>query len=169
MQHSEIYNFALANKSETTRLSDLAHEIWPIAFSKILSTEQIEFMLKWMYDPSKLLEQMNSGHKFYFLTLNEEEIGFVGLEENYPEPEVLRIHKIYLKPNYHGKGLGKFMLKKIEEIARQKSYKGLHLNVNRYNEAVNFYEKSGFETIKVEDIDIGKGFLMEDYVMYKKL
>jgi ribosomal protein S18 acetylase RimI-like enzyme len=37
--------------------------------------------------------------------------------------------------------------------------------VNRDNPAIQFYQKFGFEIIDKEDIDIGNGFLMEDYVM----
>ena len=32
-----------------------------------------------------------------------------------------------------------------------------------------FYEKLGFTVIKEEDIDIGNGYLMNDYVMEKKI
>jgi diamine N-acetyltransferase len=169
MPDSNEYQFMFANKSELIRLSELAKEIWPIAFSKILLPAQIDYMLDWMYNLSKLTEQMDSGHRFYFLRLNDLEIGFVGLQANFPEIGFLRIHKIYLKPEFQGKGLGKFMLQQIEEIARKKNAKGLHLNVNRYNEAVKFYEKSGFEILKTEDIEIGEGYLMEDYVMLKNL
>jgi len=37
--------------------------------------------------------------------------------------------------------------------------------VNRQNNAKNFYEKLGFVVIKEEDIDIGNGYFMNDYVM----
>jgi ribosomal protein S18 acetylase RimI-like enzyme len=43
------------------------------------------------------------------------------------------------------------------------------LNVNRYNKARFFYEKLGFVIMKEEDIDIGSGYYMIDYVMEKKL
>jgi GNAT superfamily N-acetyltransferase len=167
MEEFQQYEFTLANKSEMQRLSELASEIWPITFSKILSTAQIDYMLNWMYAPEKLINQLDEGHTFFFLRNKNVEIGFCGLEENYPESGLMRIHKIYLKPEFHGMGLGKFMLEKIEELARSKNLKGLHLNVNRFNNAVQFYEKAGFETIKTEDIDIGNGFLMEDFVMQK--
>ena len=44
----------------------------------------------------------------------------------------------------------------------------LELNVNRYNKnALQFYTKQGFAIIKEEDIAIGKGFFMNDFVMQK--
>ena len=41
----------------------------------------------------------------------------------------------------------------------------LILNVNRFNNAVQFYQHLGFRIVKEENIDIGNGYLMEDYVM----
>ena len=43
------------------------------------------------------------------------------------------------------------------------------LNVNRRNKAKQFYEHLGFTIISEEDIDIGQGYFMNDYVMEKKL
>jgi ribosomal protein S18 acetylase RimI-like enzyme len=47
--------------------------------------------------------------------------------------------------------------------------KNLLLNVNRENPALGFYKKKGFEVIKTEDIDIGNGYFMNDYVMRLKV
>ena len=45
----------------------------------------------------------------------------------------------------------------------------LDLNVNRHNNAKSFYEKMGFAAVYQEDIEIGKGYEMNDYVMRKVL
>jgi GNAT superfamily N-acetyltransferase len=169
MEVSGYIQFIEADESEMNELSILAREIWPITFQEILSPEQIEYMLDWMYNPKTLMDQMKQGHQFYFLKDGNVKIGFVGIEKNYPEAGLLRIHKLYLKPVYQGKGIGKYMLDKIEEIARKKNMNGLHLNVNRFNDAYKFYKHCGFKTLKEEDIDIGNGFLMEDFNMLKKL
>jgi len=41
--------------------------------------------------------------------------------------------------------------------------------VNRNNVAKDFYEKFGFIVIKEEDLDIGNGYFMNDYVMQKNI
>ena len=45
----------------------------------------------------------------------------------------------------------------------------LELNVNKYNSAIAFYKKKNFRIIKEELIDIGEGYVMDDYVMRKAL
>ena len=77
----------------------------------------------------------------------------------------MRIHKIYVKPNFQKKGVGRALLNHSIDIAFDLDQSSLHLNVNRFNDAVGFYKHLGFKTLKEENIDIGKGFLMEDFVM----
>jgi ribosomal protein S18 acetylase RimI-like enzyme len=45
----------------------------------------------------------------------------------------------------------------------------IELNVNKYNSAVSFYEKMGFERIREMVLDIGQGYVMDDYVMQLRL
>jgi hypothetical protein len=37
--------------------------------------------------------------------------------------------------------------------------------VNRFNTALGFYKRIGFSIVTEENIDIGQGYWMEDYVM----
>ena len=60
-------------------------------------------------------------------------------------------------------------MEKGEQLAKENNSSYFILNVNRYNKATDFYIKLGFEISYEEDIDIGNGFLMEDYVMKKRL
>ena len=55
------------------------------------------------------------------------------------------------------------------DVAFDLGCKSLHLNVNRFNKSVDFYKNLGFIIIGEEDIDIGKEYLMEDFVMELKL
>jgi ribosomal protein S18 acetylase RimI-like enzyme len=41
--------------------------------------------------------------------------------------------------------------------------------VNRFNKAVSFYQKMGFEIVGEEDVELDHGYLMEDYKMEFKL
>ncbi len=147
---------------EVTIIQDLAHRIWPDTFSEILSKAQIEYMLNWMYSPEKLISQMEKGHHFFLLT-DEVPIGFVGVEQQVDHR--VKIHKLYLLPSEQGKGFGKQMLDFVIDWAKERGAPSVYLNVNRYNKAVDFYQHIGMNILHSEDIDIGNGYLMEDYVM----
>ena len=72
-------------------------------------------------------------------------------------------------PETQGKGLGKMLLQSVEQAAEAFDAHTLSLNVNRFNKARTFYIKLGFETLEEVDIEIGHGYLMQDYIMEKKL
>ena len=72
-------------------------------------------------------------------------------------------------PETQGKGFGIQFINEIEKRAQEANNKLLFLNVNRFNKAQYFYKKLGFEIAYEEDIEIGNGYLMEDFVMEKKI
>lgn len=157
------------SSSEFSKIQTLAKSIWPICYKEILSKEQISYMLDLMYSEEALVRQAQAGQEFFLLEEDEELYGFLGIQKRYPEAMDIRVHKIYVRTDLHGKGLGKFMLHFVEALGKQLEMKRIHLNVNRFNKAKTFYEKMGFVIEKQEDIDIGHGYLMEDFVMVKKI
>ena len=79
------------------------------------------------------------------------------------------MHKLYVNTDIQGKGLGKALLNAVIEEIKLLHAGTLILNVKRDNTAINFYKKLGFSVTREEDIDIGNGYFMNDYVMEKKV
>lgn len=150
---------------EMALVQAIAHDTWPNTFKEILSKEQIKYMLEWMYNIQTLEKQFKAGHQFYVAEKEGKELGFIGIEFNHPDKNTAKIHKIYILPEAQGFGLGKLLIQKAIEISKEKGLTELMLNVNRFNKAVAFYRYIGFNVVKEEDIDIGEGYLMEDFVM----
>lgn len=157
------------NSDDIMIVNHLAHEIWPSTFRDILSKEQISYMLDWMYSVETLQEQVQTGYLYYLATLDGIAVGFLGLEPNFPDQNQLRIHKVYVKPSIQKKGVGRALINHSIDIAFDLDQTSLNLNVNRFNNAVDFYKYIGFNVTREENIDIGKGYLMEDFVMELKL
>jgi GNAT superfamily N-acetyltransferase len=153
---------------EASIIQDLARRTWPSTFKKILSTEQIAYMLNWMYDVELLKKQLSAGHQFWLIE-KEAPIGFMGIELNHPSTTSLKIHKLYVLPEEQGYGWGRMFIEKAIEIAETNSIHSIVLNVNRFNDSVDFYKHLGFMVIREENIDIGSGFWMEDFVMELRL
>ena len=155
----------VCNKDQLSIVSDLAYSIWPATYGEILSKAQLDYMLANFYAITNLENQMDAGQVFELIFEDNNVIGFVSYEFNCKKTKLLKIHKIYLLPEKQGKGFGKFMIDKIVRIAKSNDQKGVFLNVNKYNKAKFFYEKAGFVVSKEEVIDIGNGYVMDDYVM----
>lgn len=153
-------------KEELTKVQSIALRTWPSTFANILSTEQIEYMLNWMYSIEMLESQFEKGHTFLLAEEDGKELGFAGFELNYAEGPKAKLHKIYLLPKAQGKGAGKALILEVADRTRKVGQKSLLLNVNKYNQkAIDFYLKMGFQEIYKEVIDIGNGYVMDDVVM----
>jgi ribosomal protein S18 acetylase RimI-like enzyme len=150
-------------------IQKISNEVWPKTFKDILSTDQIKYMMEMMYSTSSLEEQMRNNHQYLLAKDEEEYLGFLSYELNYKGKPCTKVHKIYVLTSAQGKGVGRILIDEAARIARDNGNKELSLNVNRNNKAINFYKKIGLEIVDKEDIDIGNGFLMEDYIMNKKL
>ena len=148
----------------------LSNVIWPATFSNILSQEQISYMMDMMYSTSALEKQMNELNHHYLLAEEDGEyLGYLSYELNYKGTPITKIHKIYVLPSIQGKGVGRLFIDAVSKLALKNNNTLLSLNVNRYNKAIDFYKRMGFDFFTSENIDIGNGFLMEDYVMNKDL
>ena len=79
---------------------------------------------------------------------------------------ITKVDKIYVLPNTQGTGAGRFLMDFAFAEAKKAGALGVTLNVNRDNRATSFYEYYGFKNMYSEDFDIGKGYLMEDHIMY---
>jgi ribosomal protein S18 acetylase RimI-like enzyme len=152
----------LATALELPILESLAREIWPHTYADIITKEQMEFMLNWMYSTETLVAQQQSGHEFYILQKDSTDIGFLAIEQAGDE---LKVNKVYVLPEVQGCGAGKQLMDKAIERAKAKNCTRLFLQVNRANKAKFFYDKLGFTIRKEEKFDIGQGFFMDDYVM----
>ncbi len=139
---------------------------WPVTYGPILSPEQLDYMIDLIYSTDALKQQLQKGHQFILATEEDNIVGFASYSaKDNTQSSRFRLHKIYIDPDQQGKGIGKILLDFILADIKPKGATDLELNVNRYNKALGFYQKLGFHIINEEDIDIGNGYFMNDYVM----
>lgn len=154
-----------ANKQHILIIRELAANLWPVAFASILSAQQIAYMMEMMYSQTSLEGQMSQGHRYAIAQHNKLNIGYVAFETDHTESDKTKIHKLYISPKYQRHGVGKTMIDYVAQQALKANNTALFLNVNKYNtQAISFYQKHHFALIKEEEIDIGNGFIMDDYV-----
>jgi ribosomal protein S18 acetylase RimI-like enzyme len=165
-----MITFHQGNIKDIPLIRELTFKIWPVTYSPILSREQIDYMLEMMYNPASLEQQMlEQGHRFVIAYESSQPAGFASFSRKDTDNAAYKLHKIYVLPGLQGKGVGKKLIDHIIQSILPAGAKTLELNVNRHNTAKTFYEKQGFKIVRTEDISIGNGYFMNDYVMEKKL
>ena len=156
-----------ATSTDIDIIRNLALATWPVAYAEILSPAQLDYMLQLIYSYEALTLQMQEkDHRFILLYENEDAVGFASYSiKNNDQPNIFRLHKIYVLPTQQGNGCGQQLLDYVIRQVQSAGATQLELNVNRNNPALEFYKKKGFTIIKEEDIDIGEGYFMNDYVV----
>ena len=145
----------------------MADVVFRDTYREILSPEQMEYMMDWMYSEESLRKQMQERGDVYFV---EDGCGYSSVR-----PDGLaadgrpryHLEKLYVMPSSRTTGLGRSLFDTA--LAEARSMAGgpclVELNVNRNNPAVTFYEHMGMHRDRSGDFHIGRGFYMNDYIM----
>lgn len=150
-------------------IQTLAKEVWPSAYGKILSADQLSYMLDKIYSLPSLQHQLAIlKHTFILAFEDDWPVGFASYSPK-ENSNAYHLQKIYVLTQQQGSGTGKFMLNHIINSVRTVGGKFLELNVNRQNKAKFFYEKLGFKIVQKTDNDIGHGYYMNGYIMKLEL
>lgn len=115
-------------------------------------------------------------------------LGYVSVQHQGADQEgteVFHLHKIYVMPQFQGRGVGMSLFQTVMNHVRSvkdsriavssnndavstsdsQPKARLELNVNKHNSAVAFYKHIGMRIIHEEDYPIGNGFYKTDYIM----
>jgi GNAT superfamily N-acetyltransferase len=172
----------LAGLLDRALIRSISERTWPSTYGHIISQEQIDFMLDWMYSDDSLATQINTGCAFYIASIKKDNeqwdaIGFCSVSPEEEEEEgntstdkvegvkAHKLNKLYVLPTAQGTGAGKALLHQAIEVAKAAGSSSLFLQVNKHNNAYTFYLKHGFEKEAEFKFDIGNGFFMDDFVM----
>jgi diamine N-acetyltransferase len=150
----------------------LAHEIWYEFYVPLIGRAQVDYMVGKFQNAAAMQSQIDQGYE-YFLVHQEDasgvgrDIGYCAVQEQ--PGGALFLSKFYLHKSARGTGTGRKCMEFIEEFARRRGLSLLWLTVNKGNPSVQAYQRLGFQIAADLVMDIGGGFVMDDYRMEKPL
>jgi ribosomal protein S18 acetylase RimI-like enzyme len=160
----------LATTEDLPEIAALAREIWHDHYPGIIPVAQIEYMLDWMYSLRQMEHELvRESVRYLRLLVEGRLVGFAAYGPT-SDTAVMKLHKLYVHSRQQRRGLGRLLLRHVEEGTRAAAGRRLTLNVNKRNvNAIAAYLKHGFIIRESMVADIGRGFVMDDYVMEKRL
>ena len=152
-----------ADPEHMADIARLAEIVWRAHYPGIISSEQIDYMLSKMYDLDVLRCEMKEGVTYLRALESDQLRGFAAYG---PAGDEAKLHKLYVHPEHQRSGIGRALLHEVERASMGRT---LMLTVNKRNhQAIAAYQKHGFAIRESIVIDIGGGFVMDDYVMAKR-
>ena len=156
--------------AEVESLCALAREIWLQHYPGIITVKQIEYMLAQRYSPEAIRAQLREGAASWDKLEVAGELGGFASCERGDDSRKMKLDKLYVHQVYRGRGLGAALIDHVVAAARNEGRDTLYLQVNKYNHgSVEAYKRMGFAIVRSVKVDIGGGFLMDDYVMSRSL
>lgn len=168
------------NNNELENIHKLAQNIWKEHYSNILTDGQIQYMVSNFQSVQAMEKQLKEGYKYLqILFKNEAEedtlVGYFSfvqkndssndLSEDDKNQSVF-LSKLYIEKTFRNQGIARSVISYLKRIAQKQDCKSIWLTVNKQNiHSIEAYKKLGFKTYREDSVDIGRGYVMDDYYM----
>ncbi|MCL2529482.1 MAG: GNAT family N-acetyltransferase [Coriobacteriia bacterium] len=155
---------------EISTLAQVADEIWHEYWPGLIGDAQTDYMVEQFQSESALAHAINEdGYLYYLLFEGDRIVGYMGAQPQEDEKRLF-LSKLYVYEAERGNGYAAEALKLLELICKESWLKTIYLTVNKGNDlAIDVYKAKGFDIVDSVEKDIGDGFVMDDYIMEKKI
>lgn len=160
-----------AGREQAEIIVELARKTFVETYGEYNDPLNMEHYVNEHFADTVIREELEDAHSRLFIAyLDGEAVGFAKLRDNRTGKSLegiraLEIQRIYVLKEYQGYHVGKALMEKIHEIAREGRYQTLWLQVWQQNlKALKFYQKAGFVVYETTGFQLGKE-LQQDFLM----
>lgn len=151
--------------AQIQKVADLAKIIWTEHYTPLIGSEQVAYMIETFQSVHAITDSIQQGYQYYII---QYENIFAGYTAIFPEEieKTLFLSKIYVEKSYRGRHLTTKAITQMKEVCKKKGLNKIRLNVNKKNQSsIVVYEHLGFIKVRETVIEIGQGYVMDDYIM----
>jgi ribosomal protein S18 acetylase RimI-like enzyme len=148
--------------NDMPELLDVARKAFLQAFTAKNKLENVNAYLDVAFTLDQFISEFqNSSSTFFKLVKGEEIIGYTKVnlcpaQSDVHDPDSLEIARLYLLDEFTGLGLGKKLLERAIDFAKQHNKKYIWLGVWEHNlGAIEFYKRNGFEKFSSHPFTFG--------------
>jgi RimJ/RimL family protein N-acetyltransferase len=157
----------VTNPDQIQAIVELADEIWTEHYTLIIGEGQVAYMLEKFQSNAAISGQIKDGTLYYLILFDTKPAGYISV---YKKNNSLFLSKFYVKKSLRGMGIGKTAMAFIDAIALELECDSISLTVNKNNtNSIKAYEKLGFVNQGPLVIDIGGGYIMDDFAFEKPM
>ena len=149
------------------KTADFAQSVFIDYYTDLIGYDQSVYMADKFLSADAIRTLINDGAVFNLVMEDDKILGFYECKK---EEERVFLSKLYVEKNYRGKGIGRYMFDDLLSYTKDNNLNRIYLTVNKGNTpSFNIYRHLGFEIIDAVETDIGHGYIMDDYIMERKI
>jgi len=155
-------SYKICTQNDLQDIEEISVKTFVTAFEKHNNPEDFKIYMDTAFSKEQLRrELLDDNVNFYLVYGKNDVVGYFKLNEKEAQTEPfgdtsVEIERIYVLDEYQGHNIGKQMLMKIIEIAKQRQMAFLWLGVWEMNAgAIRFYERNGFKKFDTHPYYVG--------------
>lgn len=149
--------YQLATIQDAAKIYDCVRQTIKTIYPKYYPGEVVDFFCN-HHSQGAITKDVEAGH-VSVLIVDDKIVGTGSFVDNH-------ITRVYVLPEYQGKGFGTFIMNTIESEITKK-YEKAYLDASL--PAARLYEKLGYKTIKHEKLPVENGVILAYEIMEKEL
>ncbi len=165
----------LASKQDAELIADMSRQTFYETFAAVNTKENMDKFMDEQFTREALIKEVGAPGNIFLLALEgDQPVGYARIRENNNPPSLgthnaIEIARIYAATKAIGKGVGKALMQKAIDIAKEGEREFAWLGVWEKNQrAIDFYTKWGFEKFDEHDFILGDDRQI-DWLMKKKI
>lgn len=138
------------HKEDQPGLNQLMDEVYRASYNHFWR-DQGDWYLDLIYNPQTVEKELSrSTSSYFFVEAEGRNIGILKYDFPFSPREIeiqdaMKLHRLYLHPDFHGKGIAKVLAEHCERVAKKNGLKSIWLEVmTSQPQAKRFYQKMGF-------------------------
>lgn len=174
MHHAEIVIRAAASGDAET-IADVGAQSFREAYGPHATPEDLESHVQSYFTTAAVRAEIMQNKRNYLMAMHDDTAGGIAKYRLAACPvsggdaNALELQQLYVLASMQGFGLGRHLLARLIEIARQAKVGGIWLSTWEFADwAIRFYENNGFAAIGKVDFKLGK-MMHTDLLMWMPL
>ena len=150
------------NDTKAEELLEIARSTFIDTYAHLNSEENFQDYVSVNFTLEKISAELNHPESAFYFAMDQDEVmGYFKIntgqaQSESHDPDAMEIERIYVRKAFHGQGMGRQMIQKVIELARDKQIENLWLGVWEKNPgAIAFYEKLGFQKFGTHVFTVG--------------
>lgn len=151
----------VASPADSEQIRSIVEQSWEIAFTDVAARKKIYGKIRQFYTKGGLVHEINHSNPTFLLAIDgDAAVAFASYKFDPGEKKTCELISLYCLPQTQGKGIDELLIKEVIKNIIAAGRQKIHVILNNYNGFISFFERMGFEPLKMNDPEFDSEILI---------